>query len=198
MIKLCAVFGSPRRKGNTSLLLKKAIDGARDAGAEVTEIVLRDKKLSPCLEIYGCRESGKCVIKDDFHEIVDQLLESNGVMLASPIFFYSVSAHTKMLIDRCQSLWMKKYYIEKADRKNWIPKRKGLFISLGATKGKKLFDGPLLTVRYFFDVLDMTLYKSLLYRGIDLEGEINDYPQYLEEAYQAGRDLVEAVKEETK
>ena len=169
MIKLCAVFGSPRRKGNTSLLLRKAIDGAKDAGAEVIEIVLRDKKLSPCLEIYGCRESGKCVIKDDFH--------------------------TKMLIDRCQSLWMKKYYIEKTDRKNWMPKRKGLFISVGATNGKKLFDGPLLTVRYFFDVLDMKLHKSLLYRGIDLEGEINEYPEHLEEAYQAGRDLVEAIKE---
>jgi hypothetical protein len=100
-----------------------------------------------------------------------------------------------MLIDRCQSLWMKKYYIDKADRKNWIPKRKGLFISLGATNGKKLFDGPLLTTKYFFDVLDMTLHKSLLYRGIDLEGEINEHPEYLEEAYQAGRDLVEAVKE---
>lgn len=196
MVKLCAVFGSPRRKGNTALLLGKAIEGARDAGAEVTEIVLRDKKLSPCLEIYGCKNSGKCVIKDDFHEIVDRMLESDGIMLASPIFFYSVSAHTKILIDRCQSLWMKKYYIEKADRRNWIPKRKGLFISLGATKGKKLFDGPLLTVKYFFDVLDMTLHKSLLYRGIDLEGEINGYPEYLEEAYQAGRDLVEAVKEE--
>lgn len=195
MEKLCAVYGSPRRKGNTSLLLKKAVEGARDVGAEVTEIVLRDKKLSPCLEIYGCKESGKCVIKDDFHEIVELLLDSKGLMMASPIFFYSVSAHTKMLIDRCQSLWMKKYHIEKADRKNWIPKRKGLFISLGATNGKKLFDGPLLTVRYFFDVLDMNLHKSLLYRGIDLEGEINDHPEYLEEAYQAGRDLVEAVKE---
>ena len=194
MVKLCAVFGSPRREGNTALLLKKAIEGARDAGAGIKEIVLRDKKLSPCLEIYGCKNTGKCVIRDDFHEIVDQMLESDGVMLASPIFFYSLSAHTKMLIDRCQSLWMKKYYIEKTDRKNWIPKRKGLFISLGATHGKRLFDGPLLTVRYFFDVLDMTLDKSLLYRGIDLEGEINEYPEYLEEAYQAGRDLVEAVK----
>ena len=135
------------------------------------------------------------MIKDDFHEIVDQMLNANGLMLASPIFFYSVSAHTKMLIDRCQSLWMKKYYIEKTDRKNWMPKRKGLFISVGATNGKKLFDGPLLTVRYFFDVLDMKLHKSLLYRGIDLEGEINEYPEHLEEAYQAGRDLVEAIKE---
>ena len=195
MIKLCAVFGSPRRKGNTSLLLKKAIDGARDAGADVSEIVLRDKKISPCLEIYGCRDSGKCVIKDDFHVIAEQMLESKGIMLASPIFFYSLSAHTKILIDRCQSLWMKKYYIDKADRKNWIPKRKGLFISLGATRGKKLFEGSLLTVKYFYDVLDMKLHRSLLYRGIDLEGEILNYPEYLEEAYQAGRDLVETIKE---
>lgn len=193
MVKLCAVYGSPRRKGNTALLLKKAIEGAREEGAEVTEIVLRDKKISPCLEIYGCKESGKCVIKDDFHEIMDLLLESKGLMLASPIFFYSLSAQSKLLIDRCQSLWMKKYYIEKSDRKNWIPKRKGLFISLGATNGKKLFDGPLLTVKYFFDVLDMELHKSLLYRGIDHEGEVNNYPEYLEEAYQAGRELVKAV-----
>lgn len=193
MTKLCAVYGSPRRKGNTALLLKKAIEGAREEGAEVTEIVLRDKKISPCLEIYGCKESGECIIKDDFHGIIDLFMESKGLMLASPIFFYSVSAQTKILIDRCQSLWMKKYYIEKADRKNWIPRRKGLFISLGATKGKKLFDGPLLTVRYFFDVLDMELHKSLLYRGIDQEGEINNYPEYLEEAYEAGKDLVRAV-----
>ena len=193
MKKICAVYGSPRRNGNTSTLLKKAIEGARDEGAEVSEIVLRDKKISPCLEIYGCRESGRCVIKDDFHEVIDLILESQGLILASPIFFYSLSAQAKLLIDRCQSLWMKKYYIEKADRKNWTPIRKGLFISLGATKGKKLFEGPLLTVRYFFDVLDMELEKSLLYRGIDHEGEIENYPEYLEEAYTAGRDLVRAV-----
>ncbi len=195
MIKLCAVFGSPRRKGNTSILLRKAIDGAKDAEAEVTEIILRDKKISPCLEIYGCRDSGKCVIKDDFHEIIDHMLESDGVILASPIFFYSLSAHTKILIDRCQSLWMKKYYIDKINRKNWVPKRKGLFISAGATNGKRLFDGPLLTVRYFFDVLDTSLHRGLLYRGIDLEGEIMNYPQYLEEAYQGGQDLVKAIRE---
>ena len=198
MIKLCAVFGSPRRKGNTSLLLRKAIEGAKDAGAEVTEIVLRDKKLSPCLEIYGCKNEGKCVIKDDYREIVEKMLESDGLMLASPIFFYSVSAHTKMLIDRCQSLWMKKYYIDKTDPKNWTPKRKGLFISLGATKGKKLFDGPLLTIKYFFDVLDMTVHNSLLYRGVDLEGEITEHPEYLEEAYEAGKDLVKAIEEDLK
>ena len=58
MIKMVAVHGSPRRKGNTSVLLNKAVKGAREAGAEIEEIVLRDLKISPCLEIYGCKETG--------------------------------------------------------------------------------------------------------------------------------------------
>ena len=107
MLKICAVFGSPRRKGNTSLLLRRAIEGAVDSGAEVSEIVLRDQEISPCLEIYGCKDTGRCVIKDDFHSVIEKILESDGVILASPIFFYGISAHTKILIDRCQSLWMK-------------------------------------------------------------------------------------------
>jgi multimeric flavodoxin WrbA len=69
MIEIAAVFGSPRRKGNTSTLLNHAVSGARDAGADVTEIVLRDLKMSPCLEIYGCKKAGQCVIKDDYGQI---------------------------------------------------------------------------------------------------------------------------------
>ena len=87
MIKIVAVYGSPRRKGNTSLLLKKAVQGAREAGAEVEEVVLRDLKFSPCLEIYGCKETGRCVIQDDFQPVLDKLQASKGIMVASPISF---------------------------------------------------------------------------------------------------------------
>ena len=73
-------------------------------------------------------------------------------------------------------------------------KRKGLFISVGATKGKKLFDGVLLTMKYFFEVLDVELWNSLLYRGMDFEGDVLKHPQYLKEAYEAGKDLVAAIK----
>lgn len=193
MEKILAVYGSPRRKGNTALLLKQAVQGARDAGAVVDEVVLRDFDMSPCLEIYGCKENGKCVILDDFQKVCDQLLACNGLMLASPIFFYTVSAHTKILMDRCQSLWVKKYWIDKVPYGHREVKRRGLFISVGATKGKKLFDGTLHTVRYFFDVLDMQLWRSLLYRGLDFEGDVLKRPDYLREAYQAGKDLVQAV-----
>lgn len=115
-------------------------------------------------------------------------------MLASPIFFYAVSAHTKILMDRCQSLWVKKYWVEQrsAEKKDFY--RKGLFISVGATKGKKLFDGVLLSVRYFFEAIDTKLWHALLHRGLDFEGDILKHPDYLEEAYEAGKGLSLAIK----
>jgi len=191
--KIVAIYGSPRRKGNTATLLSRAVQGARDSDARVEEIVLRDLKISPCLEIYACKKDGRCAIKDDFHPVVDQILSAKGLMLASPIFFYTVSAHTKILMDRCQSLWVKKYWIDKVPFGQWEPQRKGFFISVGATKGKKLFDGTLLTVKYFFDVLDTELFRSLLYRGLDFEGDVSKHPEYLEEAYMAGKSFAEAL-----
>ena len=134
------------------------------------------------------------MIKDDFQKVYDQLLACQGLMLASPIFFYTVSAYTKVLMDRCQSLWVKKYWLEKQPFGQRDFKRKGLFISVGATKGKKLFDGTLLTVRYFFDPLDMELWRSLLYRGLDFEGDVSNHPEYLDEAFQAGKELVRAIE----
>jgi len=193
MKNILAIYGSPRRKGNTTLLLKRAVEGAREAGADVEEIVLRVLTMSPCLEIYGCKETGRCAIKDDFQGVYDQLLACDGLMLASPIFFYTVSAHTKILMDRCQSLWVKRYWLEKTPFGKKEFKRKGLFISAGATRGKKLFDGALLTVRYFFDALDMELWNSLLYRGLDFEGDVLKHPEYLEEAHATGRRFFHAL-----
>ena len=191
--KIIAIYGSPRRKGNTAALLKKAVEGARDAGADVEEIVLRDLKLSPCLEIYGCLKAGDCAINDDFQKVRDKILSAQGLMLASPVFFYTVSSHTKILMDRFQSLWVKKYWVDKTPSEKQNNTRKGLFISVGATKGKKLFDGILLTVKYFFDVLDMELWKSLLYRQLDFQDDVLKHPEYLEEAYEAGKQFTSAI-----
>ncbi len=196
MADLLAILGSPRRKGNNALLLYEAIKGARDRGATVEEIVLRDLKMSPCLEIYGCKKTGRCAINDDFQEIYDHLLTCRGIILASPIFFYTVSAHTKILMDRCQSLWVKKYWIDKTPFGEKMPDKKALFISAGATRGKRLFDGVLLTVRYFLDTFDAELWKSLLYRGLDFEGDVLAHPEYLKEAYQAGREMAAALERE--
>lgn len=193
MGKIIALYGSPRREGNTSTLLRSAVRGALEAGATVEEYVLGDLRMSPCMEIYACKEGGRCVIEDDFQRIYDQLLTCRGLMIASPIFFYSVSAQTKILIDRCQSLWVKKYLIEKAVLGVRECGRKALFIAAGATSGKKLFDGTLLTMKYFLDVLDMDLWRSLLYRGLNNEGDVLQVPEYLEEAHRAGKELYDEI-----
>ena len=198
MVKIAAIYGSPRRDGNSAALLKQAVAGARQEGAEVEEIFLRDYKISPCMEIYACTKTGECAIRDDFQEILAKLEASTGIMLASPIFFYSVSAHTKIFMDRCQSLWVRKYWIEKQDLGKAQETRKGLFISVGATDGKKLFDGALLTVKYFFDVLSTGLWKTVLCRGVDRKGEIETREDYLKESFEAGRELAVLLLQEVK
>lgn len=194
MGKILAIYGSPRRKGNTSTLLDRAAQGALEAGAQVEKVALCDLNISPCLEIYGCRETGACVIQDDFQRVYDQMMACQGLALASPIFFYTVSAQTKILMDRCQSLWVKKHWIDKVPYGQSTLKRKGLFISAGATKGKRLFEGTLLTVKYFFEVLDTELWRTLLYRGLDFEGDVLKHPEYLDEAYRAGQELASAIE----
>ncbi len=96
-------------------------------------------------------------------------------------------------MDRFQSLWVKKYWIDKTKSQTTF-QRKALFISAGATKGKKLFDGILLSLRYFLDVIDMQLWKALLYRGLDFEEDVLKFPEYLDEAYAAGKEFASVIK----
>jgi multimeric flavodoxin WrbA len=189
-LKILGICGSPRKDGNTEVLLKEALKGAHDAGAELEAIFLRDKTISPCLEIYGCKINGRCVIEDDFHEVADKMVQADVLILASPVFFYTVSAHTKMLMDRCQSFWVKRYILKEPI----VPgrsRRKGAFISVGATHGKRLFEGVTLTVRYFFDALDVDLSDTLLVRGVDEKGEIFHHPGEIRSAYELGSRLAQ-------
>ncbi len=195
MPQILAIHGSPRRQGNTSTLLRQAVEGARSAGASVEEVTLRDLRISPCLEIYACKKDGLCAIQDDFQGLRDKLLACQGLMLASPMFFYTVSAHVKALMDRCQSLWVKKYWIDKVPFGQGPLTRKGLFISVGATRGARLFDGALLTVKYFMDTLDMELWQSLLFRGLDFQGDVQEHPDHLDQARRAGSGLALALAE---
>jgi len=191
--KIGVILGSPRREGNTARLTAQAVKGVIDAGGEVLVYTLRELNLSPCLEIYGCKKNGQCVIQDDFQQICSQLIGCQALILSSPIFFYTVSAHTKIFMDRFQSRWVKKYWLDEKPFNYTDNYKKGLFISAGASHGKKLFDGALLTVRYFFDTLDTTLWRSLLYRGLEFADDVLKHPEYLDEAYHSGVALVRGL-----
>lgn len=186
-MKILGIYGSPRKEGNTSHLLREFLKGAKTNGGDTTEIFLCDKHILPCVADYSCAKTGTCFLKDDMTEIYKQLIEHDCIVVAAPIFFYSVNAQTKAFIDRCQALWTRKYILKQPIGNK---KRKGVFISVGATKGAKLFDGTLLTMKYFFDVLDAEFYKRLLYKSIDAEGDIIKHPTALKEAYESGQSLL--------
>jgi len=191
-MKVLGIFGSPRRGGNTDLLLEEALKGVQEEGAKVERCFLSDMTITPCKECHGCDQTGKCVILDDMQKIYPKLLEADVIILASPIFFYGVTAWAKALIDRSQSLWSKKYLLKDPSLGEEGKKRKGFFISVGATKGKKVFDGAILTAKYFFDVLNAEYVGELAFRGVEAKGDISKHPEALRLAYETGRKLVSA------
>ena len=187
-MKVLGILGSPRREGNTEILLDEALRGAGDHGGLCEKVILRDLKITPCLEIYKCAEDGVCAIQDEMQGLFPKIIQAERLLLASPIFFYSVPALAKAMIDRCQSLWAKKYILKLPVSP--IADRKGVFISVAATRGKKLFDGVRLTVKYFFDAIDVAYSDELFVRGADGKGEVRDQPEALKAAYDLGQRLV--------
>jgi len=123
-------------------------------------------------------------------KIYPKFLETEVGILASPIFFYGVTAWAKALIDRSQALWARKYLLKDPSLGKEGKRRKGFFISVGATKGLKVFDGAVLTVKYFFDVLNAEYVGELVFRGVEAKGDILKHPEALRQAYEAGRKLV--------
>jgi len=189
-MKVLGLFGSPRRGGNTDILLEEVLKGAEMEGADIERLYLSDLKITPCKECHGCDLTGDCVVLDEMQKIYPKLLEANIIILASPIFFYGVTAWAKALIDRSQALWAKKYLVKDSSMGKKGKRRKGFFISVGATKGAKVFEGAILTVKYFFDALNAEYTGELVYKGVDGKGDILQHPEALEQARDAGRRLV--------
>ena len=190
-MNVLGIFGSPRRDGNTELLLEETLRGAETGGAKVTRLHLSEFTITPCKECHGCDNTGNCVILDDMQKIYPKLLEADVIILASPIFFYGVTAWTKALIDRCQALWSRKYLLKDPSLGKEGKKRKGFFLSVGATKGPKVFEGAILTVKYFFDVLNADYVGELVFRGVEAKGDILKHPEALQQAFEAGKKLVQ-------
>jgi multimeric flavodoxin WrbA len=118
--------------------------------------------------------------------LYDKLLAADAVIVATPIFFYTVSPQLLAFISRCQAFWARKYVLKNLD----IPVKRGAFIAVGATRGEKLFDGPKLTAKYFFNAINAEYKEELLLRGVDKKAEIKDHPDYLAAAFELGKKLV--------
>lgn len=184
-MNIIAFHGSPRIGGNTDILLDAFIKGAKEEGAAVEKISLMSKRITPCIECGQCDETGVCVLEDDMTSIYDLISKSDVVVVASPIFFYNITTYTQALVERSQACWVGKYVLKTGPFGG--RERKGIFLSLGATKGKMLFDGVLRVINYFFDAISAKFEGALLYRGIEKKGEVKDHPTALKEAEELGR-----------
>jgi arsenate reductase (thioredoxin) len=172
--------GSPRKKGNTNFLLNQFLEEARKLGAKTHVVDVCEKHIEPCKEYIVCEKKGYCPIHDDMETEIYQLLRKADVVVpATPIFFYNTTAQLKALIDRSQTLWARKYRLNLTDpRRKW---RKGFYLAVGATKGKNLFEGVDLTMKYFFDAVGADFQGSLTYRHVEKPGDMKDHPTVLED-----------------
>ena len=191
MPRITAIYGSPRKDGNSDLLLKSFLKGVHEKGGEAYEIFLRDHTFSPCIECGGCDKSGQCVIEDDMSMIYSRLLKSDIVVLSTPVFFYSINAQAKAMIDRCQCFWVAKYILGMDVGKERGGKGRGIYLGVSGSKGKKNFDGIFLTLRYFFDVLELDFSSHITCRQIDSKGAISNHPDILKEAFELGKSIIE-------
>jgi arsenate reductase len=176
--------GSPRKKGNTNFLLSTFMEAAEKKGARTHTVDVTKKNIFPCKEYTVCEKRGFCPIDDDVRdEIYPLLRQADVVVVATPIFFYNMSSQLKAVIDRCQMFWARKYKLRLKDP--GADMRRGFLLSVGATKGKNLFEGLQLTTQYFFDAIWAKFEGSLTYRGIEGPNDLAGYPTVLEDVAKA-------------
>jgi len=191
-MKVLALNGSPRRRGNTELLLDEALKGVREQGGEVTNYHLNSLSLSPCQQCGACDDTGNCKIKDDMQAIYKDILTTDRIILASPIFFFSVSAQAKIVIDRCQSFWSQKYIHKKPIVAGALG-RKGLLLLVGGMKQSDKNEGfhcAEVVARTFFRTVNVQEHMTLAFGNVDEKGVIKNHPTALQEAYEAGKILL--------
>ena len=189
-LKVLGIAGSPRRGGNTDLLLAEVMKGAASRGAKVKTIILSNLEIAPCQHCDACLETGRCKIEDDMQMVYDELEQADRIVLASPIQFMGVTAQAKAMIDRCQALWARKYVLNippLGDRRE----RKGLFVSVGGRTVANLFEPALVTVKSLFRVLDIIYAGELVLPRVDEKGAITKNPDALNQAFLVGQKLVE-------
>ncbi len=188
--QVLGISGSPRRNGNSELLIREFMRGAESGCHKAELIILSELKISPCTSCGSCQKNGKCIIIDDMQLMHEKLLQADCIVFASPIYFGGVSAQLKAFIDRCQTLWSRKYILKQELISPDRGKRAGYFISTAGTKGySKVFEGAILTVKAIFSSLDIEYTGELLFEDIENKGDILNHPDAMKMAFETGSSI---------
>ena len=173
-IEVLGLAGSPRRGGNTDVLLDAFLNGARRAGADTSMLQVAPLQIAPCDDCDGCARDGKCIIEDDFQAVAEQIILADVIALSVPLYFAGLPAQVKCLIDRSQCQWVRKYRLRMPlDLScNGYARRKGILLS-AAGHPKANFEGMRRTVRYFFNVYEIDYVDEIFIAGVDRRGSID-------------------------
>ncbi|MFH0840138.1 MAG: flavodoxin family protein, partial [Candidatus Omnitrophota bacterium] len=182
------INASPRIGGNTDIIIDKILEAAKDNGADTDKIFLNDLRLQYCQECEEPDNNGNCNFKDDMGVVYRKFKEADAVIVASPIFFGSISGQAKMMIDRFQCAWRAKHILKKDA---FSEKRIGAFIAVAASERQDFFENAKAIVKNLFATLNIEYKKELYFTGIDAKGAILKHPDLLKKAYGLGKDITE-------
>ncbi len=178
--KVLILSSSPRRGGNSDVLCDRFAEGARSTGAEVEKVFLRDKKIGVCVGCGACyNEKRPCPQKDDANEIVEKTIAADVVVLATPVYFYSMSAQLKTLIDRFCA------------RYEEVVGKEFYFVATAADGSREAMERTFDGLRGFLDCLPGARERGALYGvGVWQVGEAEKSPLF-DEAFEMGKTVAD-------
>jgi multimeric flavodoxin WrbA len=181
-MKVMGIVCSPRKGGNTEVLVQEALAGAEDRGAETGLVTVWDKDIRPCDGCLSCEKTGKCHIQDGVQEIYPKLVEADGIVWGTPVYFWNATAQAKILIDRSYALYQSK--------PNLTNKVSGV-ISIGASLGNL---GVWNLFNTFFSVHHM-LSADFVYGYARNKGEIYKDKHAMAASRELGRQIVRIAEQ---
>ena len=184
MKKILVVMGSPRKKGNSITLAQNVIAGAESAGAQVDSYYLHEMDIKPCDACETCRknENKECIIDDDMQKLYPKICEADALVIATPIYYFTISAQTKLFMDRWYALGEEKDSILNG-------KQMGIVLTYGDTD--PFTSGAINAIRTFqdaFEYLGASL-VDVVYGSASEAGEIKDNQELMDKAYKLGNRL---------
>ena len=174
--KVLIISGSPRKGGNSDLLCDEFMHGAVEAGNEVIKIRVAEKRIGFCNACYYCRQSGGvCAKKDDMADILQKIIDADVIVLASPVYFYSIDAQMKALIDRTLARWTE------------VKNKEFYYIVTCADTDKASQETTLSCFRGYADCVEDAEEKGVIYgTGVYQSGEIKKSSVF-KQAYEMGK-----------
>ena len=178
MKNVLILSGSPRRGGNSDILCDEFARGAAERDNHVEKIRVSDKKIGYCRACYYCRDNGgACVLKDDMAEVLQKMIDADVIVLASPVYFYSIDAQLKAVIDRTLARWTE------------VKNKEFYYIITCADGAKQSVMTTLDCLRAYADCVGGAVERGVIYgTGVYQKGEIKASPA-MKQAYEMGRSV---------